>query len=176
MEIENRKIEPNAADEKNVPPDEVKTLSPLEAENKKLREELAAEREARLRLAADFDNYRRRVRREREHAAEEGKRELLERLITVADDFDLAMANLKDADDSVAEGLRAIRKRFVDMLESNGVVAFESRGEIFDPTRHEAFDVIDDPNEKSGTVHSEVRRGYFWKDKLLRPALVVVAQ
>jgi molecular chaperone GrpE len=69
-----------------------------------------------------------------------------------------------------------IRRRLDQVLESNGVVRFESEGEIFDPERHEAFDVVEAVGGLEGRVHKEVRAGYLWKDKLLRAALVVVSK
>lgn len=162
--------------EKSIISDEVEMSDAPETELERLREELAAEREARLRLAAEYDNYRRRTRKEMAQAGEEGKRELLERLISLADDLDLALAGAGESSDAVAEGLRMIHRRFEGMLEANGVAAFESEGEKFDPERHEAFDVAVVTGSKPETVYREIRRGYLWNGKLLRPALVVVAQ
>ena len=141
-----------------------------------LREELALERDSRLRLAAEFDNYRRRVRREHAEAAHAGKRELLEQLISIADDLDLAIANLDGVSDAVAEVVRMTRRRNNSLLQANGVAGFDSLGQQFDPERHEAFDVAKGTETEPGTVHAELRRGYLWGDKLLRPALVTVAQ
>jgi molecular chaperone GrpE len=139
-----------------------------------LREELATERDLRARLAAEFDNYRRRIRREQSQAADARKRELLEQLILMSDDLDLAIANLDGTTDAVAEVLRMIHRRFGGMLEAHGVVGFDSEGQNFDPERHEAFDVARETENESGTVHTQLRRGYFWNGKLLRPALVIV--
>lgn len=97
-------------DEPAVYIDEVDLFNPGENEAARLREELEAERGRRLRLAAEYENYRRRTKRERETAAEEGKRELLERLISIADDVDLAVANANESPDAVAEGLRLIQR------------------------------------------------------------------
>jgi molecular chaperone GrpE len=163
-------------DESPVYIDEVDLVHPIEDEPAHLREELEAERDKHLRLAAEFDNYRRRVRRESAQAAEEGKRELLVRLISLADELDLALANVEESPDTVAVALRIIQRRFHNMLKANGVVGFESKGEKFDPERHEAFDVTSGTKTEPGTVETEIRRGYFWNDKLLRPALVIVAQ
>jgi molecular chaperone GrpE len=183
MKIGNQNMEAKTADDARVFTgenqaftDEVEVLKPLEAEIERLREELASERDAHLRLAAEYDNYRRRTKRESARAADEGKRKLLERLVSLADDLDLALANTDGSPGAVAEGLRLIHKRFHLMLEANGVVPFESRGEKFDPERHEAFDVMSGTENEPETVHTEIRRGYFWNDNLLRPALVVVAQ
>jgi len=145
-------------------------------QEERLREELASERDLRLRLAAEFDNYRRRVRREQGENARAGKQELLEQLISMADDLDLAMANLDGVSDSIAEVVRMTHRRLMGLLEANGVAGFSSLGQRFDPERHEAFDIAKNTITESGNVHAELRRGYFWGDKLLRAALVVVAQ
>jgi len=148
-----------------------------ETELGRLRKELASEREARLRLAAEYDNYRQRTKREMTEAAEAGKRELLERLVSITDDLDLALASLDESSEgAIVEGLRMIDRRFRQALEASGVVGFESKGEKFDPERHEAFDLISGTDSEPETVQREIRRGYFWNDKLLRPALVVVAR
>ena len=162
-------------DESPVYVDDADLFRPIEDEPEYLREELKAERDKRLRLAAEYENYRRRTKRESAQAAEEGKRALLEQLIALADDLDLALANADKSPDAVAEGLLLIHKRFYAMLEANNVVPFESKDEKFDPERHEAFDVANGTENEPDIVHTELRRGYFWNDKLLRPALVVVA-
>ena len=148
----------------------------IEREVERLRGELDAERDARLRLAAEYQNYRRRTEQEKTRAADHGKRELLNSLLSIADDFDLALGRSNESPEGVAEGVRMIQRRFADILRDNGVDAFESEGEKFDPERHEAFDVVAAEERESGTVHSEMRRGYFWNGRLLRPALVVVNQ
>lgn len=140
----------------------------------RLKGELATERERSLRLLAEFDNYRRRTNQERAFAEEAGKREILLALLDVMDDFDRALLHVGTAPDAVAKGLNLIRQRFSDVLHSNGVTPFDSEGQPFDPTLHEAMTVIDSDGGESGTVYAEARRGYFMNGKLLRPALVAV--
>lgn len=165
------------ADESPVYVDEVNIFHPEEDETARLREELEAERDKRLRLAAEYENYRRRTKMEQANAAENGKRELLERLISLADDFELALVNADDASDQrMIKGLQLIERRLKSVFDANDVVPFDSAGEIFNPELHEAFDVVSGAEDKVGKVHSELRRGYFWREKLLRPALVVVGQ
>ena len=176
MEMTNRNIEAKTTKENMVVIDEAEIFIYDETKVERLRGELTSERDARLRLAAEFDNYRRRTKLESARAAEEGKRELLEQLILLADDLDRALATADGSPDAVSEGLRLIHKQLSAMLEANSVVPFESEGEKFDPERHEAFDVVKGTENEPETVHTEIRRGYFWKDKLMRPALVVVAQ
>lgn len=175
MRTEERSIETTSPEDRYVFDEEDEPSDPIGDEVVGLREELASERDLYLRLAAEFDNYRRRVRKDRAEAAENGKRELVTQLITIADDFDRSLEHLDEKSGQVAEGIQAIRRRFSDMLFINGVEPFESQGEKFDPERHEAFDVVTPGKEEPGTVQTEIRRGYFWNGKLLRPALVVVA-
>jgi len=151
-------------------------LHPVEDETGHLREELEAERDKYLRLAAEYKNYRRRTEQENADAADKGKRELLLQLVTLADDLDRASAGLKESPEAVAEGVGMIHRRLRGILEANTVIAFESKGERFDPERHEAFAVVPVGDGESGIVHEEMRRGYFWRDRLFRPALVVVGQ
>ena len=140
----------------------------------RLQDELAAEREQGLRLLAEFDNYRRRTNEERAFAEEDGKREVLLALLDVMDDFDRALLHVGTAPNAVADGLRLIRQRFSDVLLANGVTPFDSEGQPFDPTIHEAMTMIDTDDGESGTVYSEARRGYLMNGKLLRAALVAV--
>jgi molecular chaperone GrpE len=141
-----------------------------------LRDELEAERDKYLRLAAEYKNYRRRTEKENAEAADKGKRDVLIQLVSLADDLDLALAGLNESSDTVAEGVRMIHRRFRGILETNTVIPFDSVGEKFDPELHEAFAVTAAAGRESGTVHEEMRRGYFWNGKLLRPAMVVVTK
>jgi molecular chaperone GrpE len=140
----------------------------------RLKDELATERERSLRLLAEFDNYRRRTNQERGFAEDAGKREILLALLDVMDDFDRALLHVGTAPDAVADGLKLIRQRLNDVLHSNGVTPFDSEGQTFDPTIHEAMTMIDSDGSESGTVYAEARRGYFMNGRLLRPALVAV--
>lgn len=141
----------------------------------RLEKQLAEEREQNLRTLAEFDNYRRRTRQELAGAQQAGKREVLLAFLDVMDDFDRALLHVGEASDAVVEGLRLIRQRFNDVLISNGVTAFDSEGQSFDPMIHEAMSVIDaDEGRESGTVYAEERRGYLMNGELLRPARVVV--
>ena len=140
----------------------------------RLKDELATERDRSLRLLAEFDNYRRRTNEERAFAEEAGKREILLAVLDVMDDFDRALLHVGTAPDAVADGLKLIRQRLRDVLHSNGVTPFDSEGQTFDPTIHEAMTMIDSDGAESGTVYAEARRGYFMNGRLLRPALVVV--
>jgi molecular chaperone GrpE len=153
---------------------EVECPDSVEDEAVWLNEELASERERSVRLVAEFDNYRRRTRQEHALAEQKGKREVLLALLDVMDDFDRALLHLGEAPDAVINGLRLIHQRFSHVLHANAVTPFDSEGEPFDPTVHEAMTMIDSDGEGSGTVYTEHRRGYFINGELLRPARVGV--
>ena len=141
-----------------------------------LRVELEQEHDRYLRTRADFENYRRRVERDRDMAARQAKRDLLLTLVDMADDFDRALVHIDESPDSVAAGLHGMQRRLSSLLEAEGVKSFESVGQPFDPTRHEAMATVRDADETPGTVVDEAGRGYLWNDTLLRPARVRVAE
>jgi molecular chaperone GrpE len=142
----------------------------------RLKEELSHQHEMYLRALADFDNYRRRVERERASAARNGKREILLSLLEVLDSFDRAFQHLEDVPSSISEGLQAIQRKLLVLLEAHGVTPFKSLGEPFNPELHEAIGSVQTDEYESGAVVGEVQRGYRWGDEILRPARVRVAQ
>ena len=141
-----------------------------------LRGELQQEHERYLRTRADFENYRRRVERDRHVAARQAKRELLKALVELADGFDRALAHIDDSPGSVAAGLNGMQRRLTSLLEAEGVKPFDSVGQKFDPAFHEAMATVRDEGTAAGTVIDEAGRGYLWNDELLRPARVRVAE
>jgi molecular chaperone GrpE len=147
-----------------------------ETEIERLRAELSREHEFYLRTLADFDNYRKRVERERASAAHAGKRELILQLLEVIDDFDHALEHMVDTPEWVSEGLAAIYRRLAGILQAQGIIPYESLGKKFDPAQHEAIGMVNCESAEPGTVVTEVSRGYRWGEELLRPARVRVAR
>jgi len=145
-------------------------------ELERLKEELQREHDMYLRALADFDNYRRRVDRERGATAQRSKREVLLPLLEVLDDLDLAFRHLEDVPSSVSEGLQAIHRKLLGFIEAQGIAPFDSIGQPFDPALHEAAGSIRSDKYESGTVAEEVQHGYRMGNELLRPARVRVAQ
>ena len=162
-------------------PAEVESLL-TPAEIKSIRDELERERELRMRALADFDNYRKRVERERGASERSGKRAIILALLDVMDDFDRALEHVGQSPDAVVEGLRAVHKRLADALKAQGVTPIESVGQQFDPMRHEAVGAIEAGASRAGivlepgAVTDETRRGYLWEGEVLRPARVHVAK
>lgn len=145
-------------------------------ETNKLQDELRRERDMRLRALADFDNYRKRIERERADAAQSGRRDIVLQLLDLADSFDRAFAHAGEAPAPWVEGLQSIRRKLLGLLESQGVTPFASLGEPFNPERHEAIGTVDSNDYEPGSVAEELQRGYRWGDSLLRPAKVRVAR
>jgi molecular chaperone GrpE len=156
--------------------DATPSFAPDETGVEGLRAELEQEHDRYLRTRADFENYRRRVERDRDVAARQAKRGLLQALVDLADGFERALAHVDESPDSVAAGLGGMQRSLSSLLEAEGVKAFESVGHRFDPTRHEAVATVRDGGADAGTVVDEAGRGYLWKGELLRPARVRVAE
>jgi molecular chaperone GrpE len=150
--------------------------SVAQAEIERLKQELSREHDLHLRALADFDNYRKRVQRERESAAQASKRQLMLALLDVLDDFERALAYTNTAPESILTGARIIHQRLTDLLQAQGVVPYTSAGQPFDPALHEAVDVINTDQATPGVVLNELSHGYRWGDEVLRPARVRVAQ
>jgi Molecular chaperone GrpE (heat shock protein) len=147
-----------------------------DVEVERLKEDLRREHDMYLRALADFDNYRRRVERERASAARSGKRDIILSLLETLDSFDRALEHIGDAPSSVSKGVQAIHRKMLSLLEAQGVTPFKSEGEPFNPEMHEAIGSVETDEYESGTVANELQRGYRWGDEVLRPARVRVAQ
>jgi molecular chaperone GrpE len=150
--------------------------SAAQAEIERLKHELSREHDLYLRALADFDNYRKRVQRERDSAAQAGKRQLVLALLDMMDDFERAFAYAHTAPESILAGTRVIQQRLKDLLQAQGVVSYTSAGQLFDPALHEAIDAMKTDQAMPGVVLDELSHGYRWGDEVLRPARVRVAQ
>ena len=132
-----------------------------------------------LRKSAEFDNYRKRVDRERREQADQAVTDLLEELLLVVDDFDRALT--VDAPETTTarayrKGVELIHAKLNDILRKRGVRPIESLGADFDPNLHQAVIHESSPDHREGEVIGELRRGYLIGDRLLRPAMVKVAK
>ena len=130
-----------------------------------------------LRKTAEFDNYRKRVERERREQADQSVVDLLLELLLVVDDFDLALT--VDAGESAAayrKGVELIHAKLHDLLRKQGVKPIEAVGADFDPNLHQAVLHEESTEHRDGEVISEMRKGYTIGDRLLRPAMVKVAK
>lgn len=128
-----------------------------------------------LRKTAEFDNYRKRVERERREHADQSIVDLLLELLSIVDDFDLALG-VETADLSYKKGIELIYAKLNDMLRRQGVRPIEAVGRDFDPNVHQAVSHEESPTHRDGEVIAELRRGYLKGERLLRPAMVKVAK
>lgn len=132
-----------------------------------------------MRLQADFDNYKKRVEKERVSLIEYASAGLLEKLLPVIDNFDRAIANENKGEDSEGEGFYQgvvmIRNQLLEALESQGLEEIAALGESFDPNYHNAVSQIASEDHESNTVVEVYQKGYKLKDRVIRPSMVVVA-
>jgi molecular chaperone GrpE len=140
----------------------------------RLRQAIEEERQRNLRLLTDFDNFRRRVGREKEAARGDARRAALLPLLPVLDTLERALA-AGSIDADFYEGVAATRRLFESALREAGAEPVEAVGQPFDPTLHEAVGAEPSEEVEPGTVVREVRRGWRLPDGLLRPSQVVVA-
>lgn len=140
--------------------------------------EVAKLRDQLLRTAADFDNYRKRTRREVDDAQRRGRESALKDLLPVFDNLERAAGHAEGAPDvkSVADGLRIVLKQFGDTLEKMGIKRVPTVGTPFDPAVHEAIHHLESPEHPAGVVMAEVQPGYSMGDHLVRAAMVVVSK
>jgi molecular chaperone GrpE len=145
------------------------------AEIQRLQEELVKERDRNLRTLADFKNYRRRIERDGNKIAEESKREILLSILDIIDDMEKALQNKNSAEQPFVKGVQIIYQKLLALLERYGVLPFGSVGITFNHNLHEAVALAKYEGSEPGTVVDELRRGYLWKNELLRAAQVRVA-
>ena len=140
--------------------------------------EIARLRDQLLRTAADFDNFRKRARREQDDATRRGRETTIKDLLPVFDNLERATSHAESGADTkaVSDGLRMVTKQFVDTLDRMGVKRVVTVGQPFDPSRHEAIQHLESKDHPAGTVMAEVQGGYTIGDFLVRPALVVVSK
>ena len=153
-------------------------IDALEARERELSAQLEQERERTLRGLADLDNARKRAQREREEVLRFGLERALKDLLPVIDNLDRAL-DLGDRSgkwENLAEGVRMTRKLLEDTLAKQGLKAFSARGLPFDPHVHEAMGHEEREDIAPNMVSTEVLRGFMLHERLVRPALVMVAR
>ena len=143
----------------------------MQAERDKLRDQL-------LRTAADYDNFRKRTRRELEEAERRGREDTLREVLPVIDNLERAVQASATAADAkaVADGVRMVLRSFDDVAARLGMERLKTVGERFDPTVMEAIQQIESEEAAPGQVVAEIAAGYKIGEKLVRPAMVVVAR
>jgi molecular chaperone GrpE len=133
-----------------------------------------------LRTAADLENYRKRAARERAEAIQFANAALIQKLLPVLDNFEMAQAATQNSQDqnasSLQSGVAMIQKQLKDALSESGLEEIDAAGKPFDPTLHEAISQQETADVPEGNVVQQVRKGYKLRERLLRPAAVIVAK
>ena len=149
-----------------------------EVEN--LSAQLVEARDQLLRLQADFDNFRKRALKERNEVLHYGHQNLVKELLSVVDNLERAIGHARTSEGGelggFLQGVELVQRELLGALERHGVGRVEARGQLFDPAVHEAMAQMPDASAAPGTVLEVLQEGYRLRDRLLRPARVVVAR
>lgn len=129
-----------------------------------------------LRVQADFDNFRKRSRQEREEIVAYANARLIEDMLPVLDTFRMAMSVTNGDVETLKQGIDMVYRQLVGVLEGQGLQQLTSVGQPFDPVHHEAIMQVPDSEQESGIVVEELRTGYKLRDRVIRPAMVKVAE
>lgn len=131
-----------------------------------------------LRTQADFDNFRRRTRTEKEEMAKYASSKVIEALLPTLDNLERAVSSSKTSSDleALQKGVEMVLRQFTQVLQSEGLQAVETVGKPFDPMIHQAVMQVNDDSQEDGIVVEELQKGYQLKDKVIRPAMVKVNQ
>ena len=172
-----------------IEPEDETTTGPMPQNDTAVQEEhapsaegVAAEvekyKDAALRARADLDNYRKRVAREKEDAIRYANNSLLESLLPILDNFELGLEAAKNTPEAtgIVQGLQMVRKQLEDFLREHGVEIVTAEGNPFDPNLHEAVSQQESADLPEGQVLQQLRKGYKLRDRLLRPASVIVSK
>jgi len=155
-------------------PAPVETPETVRAERDRLLEEKADLQDRLLRRTAEFDNFRRRVEREKSEIAEYANTETVRALLPLLDDFERAL-KVDVPESEYTRGMVLIHQRLADSLKKLGLEPIEVVGKPFDPHLHHAVEMVESADHEDHTILEEYQRGYNFRGKLLRPAMVKVA-
>ena len=169
-----QEIEEAAADEEEAAEPEQQADTELE----KAREEARNNQELYLRALAEMDNLRKRTQREKEDIAKFGNENILREILPVIDNLERAVDHAASQEEGAGllEGVQMTLSQFSSVLQKFGVVALSSVGEVFDPAHHQAMGQLETDEVPANHVAQEMQKGYLLNNRLLRPALVMVAK
>ena len=171
--------EPDADEKKPTPNNAALSAETAQAEDdgEGLQADLDRFRDLALRSQADFENYKKRAAREKDEAIKYANSSLLEKLISIVDNFELGLeaARAESEKSPIFSGMSMVLKQLMDFLADSGLQPIDAVGQKFDPNLHEAIAHEASDKVPEGTVIRQTRRGYRMKDRLLRPSSVVVS-
>lgn len=174
-EVENNSVEPEQKSpiEAALPDAEVEQIEPMA----KIEAELSETRDRLLRIYSEFDNYKKRVARDRIEQTKMAGADIFLSILPIIDDIERALKSFETVKDiePIKEGIQLIYNKIKSTTESKGLKPMQSLGSTFDPDLHDAITNIQAPTEElKGKVVEEVERGYFLNDKVIRHAKVIV--
>ncbi len=126
------------------------------------------------RLQADFDNYIKRVEKEKEEFTKYSNHKLISKLLTIVDDFEKALDAVKNDTKETSKGIEMIHNQLNKILQEEGVLPINALGNKLDPYMHEVMDIVD--GNEDDLIVEELQKGYKIKDKVLRPSRVVISK
>lgn len=172
LQAEENKEEEVVVEEKTADTEEEAAEEEVASEQKEI-EEL---RNRLLRTQADYDNFRRRSREEKEAAAKYRSQTVIEALLPVIDNFERALLVKPETDEakSLLQGMEMVYRQFQDTLKSEGVEVIKTVGQTFDPHLHQAVMQVEEPEFESNQIVEELQKGYKLKDRVMRPSMVKV--
>jgi len=186
--VEDKREEPAAQVEEDMKPpaEEIaekeesaeETQMTAEQEMARMQQELEEANDTMLRLAAELDNYKKRVVRERESLIKYAAQDIIQGLLQVLDNFERAIESANESKnfDSFFEGVKMIFKQMYDILERKGVSRIDAAGKVFDPNIHEAVMQITSEEHPENVVVEELQKGYMLHDRVIRPSMVAVSK
>ncbi len=125
-------------------------------------------------LQADFENYVKRIEKEKQHLTEYANHKIISKLLNVADDFEKALEVMKDKNDEITKGIEMMHKNFHKLLHEEGVKPIHAMGNKLDPYKHEVIDIVE--GKEDDIVVGELQKGYMIKEKVLRPSKVRISK
>jgi molecular chaperone GrpE len=172
------KLEESLSEARLFQPDEASDPTLADSQEKHAQEELQIYQDKYIRLAAEFENYKRRAQRDQSDAIRYANESLLKKLLSTLDNLERAIQCGKDAGATGAllEGVELTHKQFLETVGKLGVRQVSSTGSLFDPNMHQAVAQVESETVEPNMVVEEFQKGYFLHDRILRPAMVTVAK
>ena len=176
--IEEEALEDQAAKEEPADPLTPAEISDLQELLAATQLEAAENMDGWQRSQAEMINYRKRVEREQARIYEDSSARVIKRFLDILDDLDRALANRPEDSEGAewANGIELIYRKLHTILENEGIKPMETDGQIFDPNLHEAISQEESPDHESGQIIEVINKGYLIRERVLRPALVRVAE
>ena len=167
--------EPSKKDKKAAKKEAKEAKNAAAEELKKVKEEFEAHKQQYLRVLAEYDNYRKRTEREKDAIYSTATADAVKEILPVADNLDRALSQENCTLEQLQDGLKMVNRQFGEMLAKLGVKEMGSVGEQFDPTRHNAVSHIDSEDFGENEISAVYQKGYILGDKVVRHAMVQVA-